>query len=176
VRRGGVPLLRIAAPHFVWLLFAAGFAYLALDEGFEVHEHVDKLVHRALALSETTLSDRLDDAIVLAYGLIGIGVLWWQRRELARYSGALPATVAGFVLLFAMVGIDAFANSRTVVIRFFGDAELGGRIHPWLIVAEESLKVLGEAVFLAAAYRCLLIARRLPLAENVPSATPEGLS
>ena len=55
-----------------WILLAIGFAFLAMDDKFMFHERLDKAIHSALQWHETKLSDRIDDIIVGAYGLIGL--------------------------------------------------------------------------------------------------------
>ena len=60
---------------FLWLLFSAGFIYLACDEAFDIHSRLDWWVHRTLGMAETGWTDRLDDLVLLIYlGLASVVV------------------------------------------------------------------------------------------------------
>ncbi len=63
--------------HRLWLIIAAGFVFLAVDEIAGIHEGIDHLIHAFMNMEETGLTDRIDDVIVMAYGLVGIGVLYY---------------------------------------------------------------------------------------------------
>lgn len=65
----------ITFSYFVWAIVAAGFLFLAIDEVVEIHEGIDKLIHKVFQIKETGLTDRIDDLIIGVYGLVGIGVL-----------------------------------------------------------------------------------------------------
>jgi hypothetical protein len=152
-------------PAWVWFLVWAGFLYLAADEMLEWHEHIDYGIHLLFNMQETALTDRIDDALLALYGMIGIAVLYAYRRELLRYRQQLPVIVLGFGLMFASVIFDTIANDS-------------GRpyLPPWLgdhltilIVAEEATKLLAEAVFLGAFYGIL----ELVHAEHVRAHAPE---
>ena len=76
-------------PRIVWLAIGLGFVWLALDDLAQIHENLDRLLHRLAGIEETPLTDRLDDLIILAYGLIGAGVMWACRSELRRFPQML---------------------------------------------------------------------------------------
>ncbi|WBU55481.1 hypothetical protein [Paracoccus sediminicola] len=136
-------------PETLWLLLALAFAFLCLDESFQIHEGIDQALHSITGLTETALTDRIDDFIILAYGLIGVAILFFHRREVTRIPGLSRFLIAGFALTVLQTGFDALSN---------GD-ELGG----WLglgparaaivqdlaSLTEEILKLLAEAVLLA---------------------------
>ena len=157
-RRGGSPDLTVwRHPAFVWLLVALGFLFLAVDEVAKIHESLDRFVHRLLQRPETGLTDRLDDAILLGYGLVGAAVLYAYRSELASYRTVLPLVVCGFILFIFMGLFDALVN-RPDVFLFMGISQEGSEsLGKWLGGVEEGLKILAEAAFLGAAYTCLLL-------------------
>ena len=47
----------------VWLFVSAGFLFLAADDLFRVHERTDGAIHDWLDISETSLTDRIDDVL-----------------------------------------------------------------------------------------------------------------
>ncbi len=49
----------------IWLFVSLGFAYLALDEALSIHESIDIAGHWLLGATETGVTDRADDLIVL---------------------------------------------------------------------------------------------------------------
>lgn len=157
-RTGGS--LRLAVwrhPAFVWLLIALGFLFLAVDEVAKIHESLDRFVHRLLQHPETALSDRLDDAILLGYGVSGAVVLYVYRAELIYYRAVLPLVTCGFVLFVFMGLLDALVN-RPDVFLFMGISQEGSdSLGKWLGGVEEGLKILAEAAFLGAAYTGLFL-------------------
>jgi hypothetical protein len=139
-RRGGV-LQRGAwrEPRFLWALVAAGFGFFALDERFKLHESLDHRVHDLLAIEETAVTDRIDDLVVGAYGLIGLAVLAAYRTELRLSRPLIPFLVLAFVLFFTTVAFDVMTNRGEVWL-------------PWgfqLSVIEDAVKILSECLFLA---------------------------
>lgn len=137
---------------FLWALIACGFVFLAIDELLKLHERTDKAIHFLFNLRETALTDRIDDAIIGLYGLIGLGVLWYYRAEFKLFRPAIPYFVGGFILLFAMVAVDLFANAKDIIPALVEKQQVK-IVMSWLTALEESLKILGEAVFVLAFYR-----------------------
>lgn len=153
-------------PAFVWLLIALGFLFLAVDEVAKVHESLDRFAHRLLQRPETALTDRLDDAIVLGYGLSGVAVLYAYRSELISYRPVLPLVICGFVLFLFMGLLDALVN-RPDVFLFMGMSQEGSAsLGKWLGGVEEGLKILAEAAFLGAAYTCLFLTAKADFRRN----------
>lgn len=144
-------------PAFVWLLIALGFLFLAVDEVAKIHESLDRFVHRLLQRPETALTDRLDDAILLGYGLIGMAVLYVYRSELISYRPILPLVICGFVLFFFMGVLDALVNRPDVFLLMGISQEGSTGLGKWIGGVEEGLKILAEAAFLGAAYTCLFL-------------------
>ena len=153
-------------PVFVWLLIALGFLFLAVDEIAKIHESLDRFAHRLLQRPETALSDRLDDAILLGYGLSGVAVLYAYRSELVSYRAVLPLVVCGFVLFLFMGLLDALVN-RPDVFLFMGISQEGSEnLGKWLGGVEEGLKILAEAAFLGTAYTCLFLTAQANFGRN----------
>ncbi len=145
------------SPTFVWLLIALGFLFLAIDEIVAIHESFDHLLHRTFQIQETGLTDRLDDVIMLGYGLIGVGALYAYRGELVRYQSALPLVICGFVLFVLMGLLDALVN-RDDVFLFLGIGKEGSHaLAMWIGGVEEGLKILAEAALLGATYTCVFL-------------------
>lgn len=108
-------------------------------------------------MQETGLSDRLDDAIVLGYGVLGAAVLCVYRAELADYREVLPLVTCGAVLVFFMQGLDTAIN-RDDVFRAIGVPDEGvGILRSWLGGIEEALKLCAEAALLGSVYTCAYI-------------------
>ena len=145
------------SPTFVWLLIALGFLFLAIDEIVAIHESIDHLFHRTFQIQETGLTDRLDDVIMLGYGLTGAGVLYAYRCELVRYKSALPLVICGFALFVLMGLLDALVN-RDDVFLFLGISKEGSyALARWIGGVEEGLKILAEAALLGATYTCVFL-------------------
>ncbi|SDX87990.1 hypothetical protein SAMN05444358_11410 [Ruegeria halocynthiae] len=135
--------------HVIWLLISLGFAFLAFDEGFEIHEGLDKAFHRYFGISQTSLTDRIDDILIGIYGLIGAGILYRFRAEILRYKVLLQYLLPGFAFLAASVVFDAVTNDNALFLwagipeTYVLDVKLPLR------ALEEVSKLMAEAIFLA---------------------------
>lgn len=159
IRRKQSRVIGWKEPYILWGIIAAGFLYLALDEAVRIHEGLDKLTHLIFNIEETAVSDRLDDVILGAYGLIGIGVLYWYKDEFKKFRAAFPLFVTGFILMFIMVELDIISDRNDIVHIFIKDVALSGTVNSWLGIAEEIVESLSQAFFIVAFYKCLLISR-----------------
>ena len=142
----------------LWMLLSAGFVFLALDELTSIHEAVDEAIHRLLGLAPTAITDRLDDLIVAAYGIVGAWVLWRFREELREFQDALPLLAVAFALFFTMAIIDTYTDRPDLALLLPLRRKDALALWRWLQVVEEGLKLLGGGLFLAVGYRCLWIA------------------
>ncbi len=156
------------SPVAIWGITSLGFSFLALDDLLMIHEFFDKSIHRYGQIQETGMSDRIDDLIVGGYGLIAIGLFVLYRRELKKYRVVLPYVVAGFVLLFLMVGVDVLTNRNDILLSMFSP-ETVEALMSWLFVPEESLKLFSEGCFIVAAHTCTKIAQRIAIEKRETS-------
>ena len=147
------------SPVAIWGILSLGFSYLALDDLLMIHEFFDKTIHKVWQIQETGLTDRIDDGIIGLYGIAAVAVLVVYRRELKKYRPALPATIAAFGLLFAMVCVDTITNRNEILEMVFRPETVEG-IQSWIFTVEDGLKLLAEGFFIIAAQVCLRIARR----------------
>lgn len=150
---------RWRSSYTIWALMGVGFIFLAIDEISQFHENLDRWIHHGLGIAETLWTDMLDDLIVALYGLIGLAGIGYYRREFPPYKGALKLLIPGFILLFAMVGLD-IATLKTeageTLISRSGDAKY---MVYWIMALEEGFKVLASGVFIGAFYYCWYITR-----------------
>lgn len=147
------------APFFVWLFIAIGFIYLALDEVWMIHENMDFSFHRFFNIRETGITDRIDDIIIGFYGLIGLMVLYFYRKELKKYREVLPLLIVGFILLFSTVVLDILTNRMDILIKLISNIHLVIKLHSWLSAIEEIFKIIAEGVFIGVFYYCLKITK-----------------
>gem|GEM_PF-2196821 len=153
-RRAATGGLGLFSPHLVWLLVASGFVFLTLDEGFELHEKLDRLIHAwVIHAKANPWTDRIDDALIAIYGLVGMGVMWKFRKEvlLLRRSLLLPL-ILGFVSLFVSVGCDALSNGDELLHWMTGDLALAKVLNGWLSVGDGAFTLLAEGLFINAFY------------------------
>lgn len=139
------------SPYFIWLIMSCGFIFLALDELLMIHEKTDKLIHQLLKINETAITDRIDDVIIVFYGIIGLYVLYHYRNEMKNFTYSIAYFIVGFILLFIMNGFDIITDTNEI-------AFISSCYYTWLCVAEESLKIFSEGIFAAGFYTCFLIA------------------
>ena len=146
-------------PVMVWPVLTAGFLFLAADEIFQIHERTDRLIHIVSGMTETAVTDRIDDIFVGLYGLVGAGVLFAYRREILFVRTAVPMFVAGFVLLFFSVVMDVLTNRNDIFPLLFDD-EMSSLLFEWISIAEESLKLFSEAFFMLAFFMTWRVVRQ----------------
>jgi len=119
-----------------WAMAAAGFVYLGLDDVLRIHEEMDRSIHRFLGWDpEHWLTDHLDDAIVVFYGVVASAWAYYHREALLRLRWAARGLAVAFIGFGVMTVLDVLGIVPTV---------------------EESLKLLAEAMIVAglfAAYR-----------------------
>ena len=162
--RGGAEALPLFDNRRIWQICGIGFIFLSLDDAFRIHENLDKLIHLVAGLEETGLSDRIDDVLILFYGLIGVGFLWRARDEILQSRWFVTFMAAGFVLMLVQFVVDAGTNSPDLLIWLgVSDDQLPAMLS-WAIVVEESAKILAGATLLAGfvhAYRELVLHDRV---------------
>ena len=134
----------------IWLLVSIGFLYLALYEALSFHERIDFFIHWMFQAKETALSDRMDDLIVLLYGIIGLIILYFHRGEFWGFRRHQSLVVTGFGFLVIMVLMDVIGN-RSDLLRYFDlNAEAAHRAQKWCELIEDTCKLAGECAFLIA--------------------------
>ncbi|MBL7070893.1 MAG: hypothetical protein ISS26_01820 [Candidatus Omnitrophica bacterium] len=135
-----------------FLICGIGFIFLGLDEILSLHENIDKLIHHVLFIKETTMTDHIDDVIVLIYGLVAIVFIKDFIREFRKHPYMILMLVCGFLMFFTMFCLDYITNSVESFTQFFSDAPYSDLLHTRDIfrMAEDSAKVMGESFFLAA--------------------------
>jgi hypothetical protein len=103
-------------------------------------------------LQETSWTDRLDDAIIGAYGLVGIAVIWQFRHELLRHEEIKDSVRWGFACLAASVVCDALSNRNDILAWLSGDPKVGAMLTRWFAVGDGSFTLVAEACFVAGFY------------------------
>jgi hypothetical protein len=136
-------------PRIVWVAIGLGFIWLALDDLAQIHENLDRLLHRLAGIEETPFTDRLDDVIILAYGFIGAGVMLVCRSELRRFPQMLGWLGIGAALLVLQVALDMLLNDEAWVLFTGFSTARPDLAHDLGEIAEESVKLLAEAAFLS---------------------------
>jgi hypothetical protein len=110
-----------------WVISAAGFLYLMLDEGFQIHEGMDTGIFRLFGSKHDPM---IDGAATALYGVAAAAVIYFYRPEIMRYR----ETIVFFGLGGAFLALTSVLN-------------LGEQSQAQIAV-EESAKLLGVAFFL----------------------------
>jgi hypothetical protein len=138
--------------HIIWLIIGCGFLYLAFDERFQFHERFDGFLHDAFLFDETPLSDRIDDIILLLYGLFGLVLIYSFRREFLQFGGINWFFIIGIGLFFLMSAFDIISNRFDVIQIIIKDLKLAETIQKSVQVSEDSIKLIAEGFFFVALY------------------------
>jgi hypothetical protein len=144
---------------FIWLIMAAAFVYLAMDETCSIHSGIDMLIHYLFRIRETGLTDRIDDIVVAGYVLSGLIVLYYYRGELKEYKKTSPLFMAGFAVTFFMIGLDLLTNKNDLLSRVIPDPGRLNQVWTGLEIFEDMVKVVAEGIFVVAFWACLKVAR-----------------
>jgi hypothetical protein len=117
----------------LWALAIPGFAFLMADEFFVMHEGIGRfLAYRVLRLTASSFADHLDGFVVLAYGLLGLAVLFYYFQELKRIPYFFSYLAVGAIFAVTSVALDLGIDSA------------------WSTYVEDGAKVLANASFLSA--------------------------
>jgi hypothetical protein len=150
----------IAASAGFFAFAAAGFAFLAVDEVARLHEQLeDVLVAHEGPGPKPPLLDRIDDLIVLGYGVLGAAVLIRARAALVPFGTALPWLAGAGACFLVMVTTDLLTTRDDVMYAIVRGRPWVRPVWHWLPAVEEAAKLLAEACFVAAAGTCLVRAR-----------------
>ncbi|WP_420862746.1 hypothetical protein [Algirhabdus cladophorae] len=135
--------------HLIWLIMAAGFMFLAYDDLFKFHEGLDKDIHKFFNITETSLTDRIDDIIIAIYAFLGVATLYFYRAEITRHPVLFAYLGIGFAVVGLSVILDIVTNDAAI-LQWAGipDTILPG-IKKSLGTLEEVAKLMAEAIFLA---------------------------
>jgi len=147
--------------HYIWLIIGLGFFYMAFDEVFELHEGIDYFIHDQLNMTETDVSDRLDDGIVLGYLVIGLLLLNRAKEEIGRFRESFPYFKKALILVIIMLSIDIIANKKDVIGFFISDRGLRDGVWTSLEILEEIIKLLAGGIILGGTIFCREIAKKL---------------
>jgi hypothetical protein len=111
-----------------------------------------------LRIEPTSATKRIDDAIIGVYGLLALGVLYRFRDELLRVPGLVRIFALAMVLMAVQVGFDVLNHPD--VVRSLPEKSQRRAAREWLPVAEETMKLVSEGVFLVGFLRARRHARR----------------
>jgi hypothetical protein len=128
-RLAGHPLAKF------WLVACVGFFFLTADELALIHEGADKWLHAQFGWDpDDPITDHLDDAIVILYGLVALVWAFRYRDTLLRLRWATRLLVAAFAAFAATETLDVVDISKT---------------------CEESLKLVSEALIVTGLFAAL---------------------
>jgi hypothetical protein len=139
-----------AAPQNLWVLIGCGFLFLTADEALQIHEGMDQFFHQTLHLAQTNLTDRLDDAIMGAYLVIGIATLWIFREEMKRFRIMLLPLVAGFICGGLSVACDMAGHHEDFFRSLGANHHLASVLVQWADVGDGTFTLIAEGCFVAA--------------------------
>ena len=134
-----------------WFWCGFAFAYLSLDDLFEIHEKIDFKLHHwldALAgIKSNAFTDKLDDLIVAIVLAAAVWFLIRYRKTFTAYPMMLSAYAFSCCLVLLMVVIDFLTNGGYILKLLIGKA-LYSDLKSFFYVVEESLKIFASSFLL----------------------------
>ncbi|MGB6298870.1 MAG: hypothetical protein WBF90_22195 [Rivularia sp. (in: cyanobacteria)] len=144
----------------LWAIISFGFLFLGLDEILKIHENVDFFIHDFFQIQETANTDRIDSLIVLIYALFGVGILYWAKSELSKFSQAFPLFGLAISLTFAMIFLDLLTDTTDFFDWLITNDSISYIVYRSLGILEECCKIFAEGMFIIAIYCCLQISKK----------------
>jgi hypothetical protein len=154
-----------------WLVVSCGLVFLAFDDAYEIHEHLDLWLHRVLQIQQTDLTDLADDLIVGGYLLMSLIYVALKWRSLQIFRRSFTFFKIGFVLTALMVILDMAGNNDYFILSVVEDLTRARLLEQWLGVVEDSVKIIAEGMFIVGIYQCWQIAKSL--SSPVPGDRPK---
>lgn len=114
-----------------WLLSAAGFFYLSMDEYFMLHEGMDTPLVKLLGNNPQDF--HLDALVFVGLAVIGMTIAWKFREEILMRREFIVLCVLATVCLGGMIVFDMLDQNNPVIK-----------------VTEESFKITGVSFFFTA--------------------------
>ena len=128
----------------IWFWCGFVFAYLSLDDLFEIHERIDIKLHLLLdalfGFKENAATDKIDDLIVAAVLAAAVWFLSRNRKQISAYPVMLASYVFACGLVALMVVLDFLTNGGFLLKLLIGKS-LYSDLKGFLAVVEESLKI-----------------------------------
>ncbi len=137
-------------PRWIWAVLAAGFAVLALDERFDLHEALRDFVLRPLGVLTNSAWIKPGDVALLLFVVAAIALSRWVLTELKVRRVAVWLYVAGLIVSLVAAVLDAVPDAVIATWPAPGF---------WDYTAEEVGEVWAEMLFLGAFL--LVLDRRL---------------
>jgi predicted tellurium resistance membrane protein TerC len=96
----------------------------------------------------------------LIYALFGVGVLYWAKSELSKFSQAFPLFGIALSLTFAMIFLDLLTDTREFFDWLITNDSIAYIVHKSFSIFEECCKIFAEGMFIIALYCCLQISKK----------------
>ena len=125
-RRDGAACDPTAGGTFFWVAAGLGLAWIAIDDLLQIHEFVGT----TLLADRVSFISRADDAIVLGYGIVGLGLVALFKREITSSRPVATLLATGAALAGLAIAVDFFASQGSF---------LAGLEHPARIMAAGSV-------------------------------------
>ncbi|MGD1934332.1 MAG: hypothetical protein ACFB0Z_07455, partial [Candidatus Phaeomarinobacter sp.] len=133
-----------------WLVLAAGFAFLAIDEQLMLHERGGAVLENT-DLGASQVFRNWNDLIVIAYGMVALGFMALSAREILLHRTFAVLFATAFAFYAIHTGLDSILPTEL----------------SWKDIPEEGAKLMcGLFLFLA------VLARVLNLADHLRPVDP----
>ena len=155
------PNHKLSDNKIVWLVITLGLLFLALDDALKIHEEIDALLHDVLNITQTNITDLLDDLIVGAYILIFLIFIAFQWKTIQLFRSSFVFFLAGLVFTVVMVSLDLISHNTYVASLMTDDAEQIQALKQWFSAWEDAAKIYAEGMFIVGVYKCRQIAKSI---------------
>ena len=157
---------KLSSNKVVWLVITLGLLFLAFDDAFKIHEEIDALLHDLLNITQTNITDLLDDLIVGAYILIFLIYIAFQWKTIQLFKSSFFFFLAGLILTVIMVILDLISHNTYVASLMTDDAEQIQALKQWFSAWEDAAKIYAEGMFIVGIYKCRQIAKSTMSSEQ----------
>ena len=137
----------------LWRYLSWIFVFLACDDFLRIHETLDRVTHRLLGIKPNNITDHMDDALIVVYGMVALLVLAWHWRESLRLLEGWRYFCAAVLCACGTVLFDFLSGGKPFLRPYIPDYEQLKLVINVLDVVEEIFKTLAEVFFLGAFVR-----------------------
>jgi hypothetical protein len=146
--------------YLLWAIAAAGFLFLAFDQGFRLSERIGSLAVSLFNIENASIAGRASYGVLALYGLVVIIVAVLFRKELQRYKGAFPILITGIILILLMAVFHVASSNESILNSLVKDPGSVERYQAWFCTIKHMLEVFGGGVLIGFLYACLEITRK----------------
>ena len=133
----------------MWKYLGYGFIYLAFDDLLRFHEEIDHMICKIFSWDKHGPADKIDDFIIVIYGLIAFGILVKHFKEALNFKSGFLFFLGAIFFAIITTGSDLLGGMTGPLSNIVNQENLPSVLRT-LDIIEETAKSLAEVFFVGA--------------------------